>query len=153
MHLGAKQFPKNTILIRIRNCLLANTVFRFWRKKEWSKYLFKEDRLPYDVNMTWRCRQTIHSFTFSLLFGVRSEKRRKNQKCHTQNRRGGDGGVWNRVGLEWRGLGKRESRVSPPSRPGSRLTWHPEENLFKHKENDQAMKTNFLGKPPHSQKH
>ena len=43
-------------------------------------------------------------------------------KCHTQNWTGGEGGVWDRVVVELRGLGKREKRVSPPNRPGTRLT-------------------------------
>ena len=76
-----------------------------------------------------------------------------------------EGGVWNRVGVEWRGLGKIETRVLHPDRPGARLTWLQEEILisdksvphraicaydytfrFNHQQNDRAMKTNFPNK-------
>ena len=52
-------------------------------KKDPSIYIFKEERLPYDVNMTQICRQPNRRFTFSLLFGERSENRPKNYVTRT----------------------------------------------------------------------
>ena len=99
--LFSKHFPKNTILIRKRNCLLANTIFRFWRKKEWSKFLFKEDRLPYDVNITWRCRQTNPSFPYFLEWEAKKDAKARNvTRAIEAVARVGSG-----IGLGWNGEG------------------------------------------------
>ena len=42
-------------------------------------HVFIQDRLPYDVKMTSSCGQPNHSFSFSLLFGVRIENWHKSQ--------------------------------------------------------------------------
>jgi len=146
-NLFLKHFPTNTTLIRIRNCLLANRVFRFWRIKEWSKYLFKEDRMPYDVNITVRCRQTNPSFPYFLEWEAK-----KHAKTKTVTRTiGGVVRVGSGIGLGWNGEGwgkeRHDSRLligqELDSRDFQRKTWLA----------TSPYPTEQSVKPPHSQKH
>ena len=112
-NLFLKHFPKNTILIRTSNYLLAKTVYFIFegKKKDPSVHSRKTD-----CHMTSIWSQDVDNpttcFLFKLRFVVRREKKRKNQKCHTHNWKGGEGDIWNMVGVRMHGPGEKKRHES-----------------------------------------